>query len=73
MRAKLTRKNFRTPRIRILLDGDFKEKGVISADIFEVLNTPSLEGYKHVLQFKHREAKKVYVYGLKTKSGDEVV
>lgn len=73
MRAKLTRKNFRTPRIRIHLDGDFKEKGVISADIFEVLNTPSLEGYKHVLQFKHREAKKVYVYGLKTKSGDEVL
>jgi hypothetical protein len=46
---------------------------VISADIFEVLNTPSMEGFKHGLQFKHKDAKKVYVYGLVSKSGDEVL
>jgi hypothetical protein len=73
MRAKLTRKNFRTPLVRINLDGNSKEKGVISADIFEVLNTPSMEGFKHGLQFKHKDAKKVYVYGLVSKSGDEVL
>jgi hypothetical protein len=40
MRAKLTRKNFRTPLlVHINLDNNSKEKGVISADIFQVLNT----------------------------------
>lgn len=73
MKAKTTRKNFRTPRLSLNLDNDSTEKGVISADIFEVLNTPSMEGYKHGLQFKHGESKKVYVYGLVTKSGDEVL
>ena len=39
----------------------------------EVLNTPSKEGYEHVLAFKHSDVKKVWVYGLYTKSGDEVL
>jgi hypothetical protein len=73
MGAKLTRKNFRTSLVHINLDNTPKEKGVISADIFEVLNKPSMEGFKHGLQFKHKDAKKVYVYGLVSKSGDEVL
>ena len=46
---------------------------MVSADIKKVLNTPSMEGHKHVLDFKYTDVKKVWVYGLHTKSGDEVL
>ena len=32
-----------------------------------------MKGYKHVLAFKHSDVKKVWVYGLYTKGGDEVL
>ena len=57
--SKLARKNFRTPRPVISMDGNPRERGVVSDVTTEVLNTPSMEGYKHVLVLKHSDAKKV--------------
>ena len=70
LRSKLTRKNFRTLRPVISMDGNLRERGVVSADTMEVLNTPSMEGY--VLVLKHSDAKKVWAYGLRTKCGEEI-
>jgi hypothetical protein len=72
MRAKLTRKSFKTPKARLNMDGP-QEKGKITADTMELLNTASMEGYKHVLAFKHSDSKKMWIYGMKTKSGEEVL
>ena len=58
LRSKLTQKNFCTPRPVISMDGNPRERGVVSADTMEVLNTPSLERYKHVLALKHSDARK---------------
>ena len=52
---------------------DGKSREVVNADTMEVLNTPSMAGYKHVLVLKHSDAKKVWAYGLKTTCGEEVL
>ena len=46
---------------------------VVSADTMKVLNTPSIEGYKHVLALKHSDTKKVWAYRLRTKCDEEVL
>ena len=46
---------------------------MVCADTMAVLNTLSMEGYKHVLVLKHSDAKKVWAYGLRTKYGEEVL
>ena len=59
LQSKLTRKNFRTSRPVISMDGNPRERGVVSADTMEVLNTPSTVGYnKHVLVVKHSMQRK---------------
>ena len=39
----------------------------------EVMNTPFMEGYKHVLVLKHSDAKKVWAHEQKTKCVKEVL
>ena len=55
------------------MDGNPREQGILSADTIEVLNTPSMIGYKHVLVQKHSGTKKVWAYGLRTICGEEVL
>ena len=55
------------------MNGNPREQGVVSADTMDVLNIPSMEGYKHVLVLRYSDAKKGWAYGLRTKCGEEVL
>ena len=53
--AKLSRTSFKTKTPRRKLKVEPLAKGKVSADTMEVVNTPSMKGYKHVLIYKLSE------------------